>query len=170
MNTPKIQATTRPSGNMRNVKKRQIVVRLLQEGLTQVEVGQRLGLTRQRIRQLAEDDWYSIIAPPDGYMTLDQAAKQMGYAAASVFYLASRGQLKAIKRRRQWFVQLPSIWKSCVICGAQVAKHRQKYCSDKCSVEGGRKSLANCSWRILYKRIGKRPPPSIDYVRAPAKS
>ena len=150
----------------KNVEKRQTVISLLQEGLTQVEVGRILGLTRQRIRQLAEDSWESIIAPPNGYMTPDQAAKQMGCTAASVLYLASTGRLITIKRRGRWFVQVPLIWKSCVICGEQLPKYRSEYCSDKCSAEGGRKLQANCAWRKLYKRMGKKPPSSIDYVRA----
>ena len=94
----------------------------------------------------------------------------VGVTTQAVLLSKNRGlHLTIMLPYMRWFVQVPLIWKSCVICGEQLPKYRSEYCSDKCSAEGGRKLQANCAWRKLHKRMGEKSPPSIDYVRAPCR-
>jgi len=109
------------------------------EGLTLQEIGNRFGITRERVRQILLK---SGIRMPDGGVTFSEAALRLNCshfllrrAIENIFGRVSVAEQFPRGISEQELARLESALPVCSICGERLTRKRRKYCSARCYSE-----------------------------------
>jgi len=136
-----------------------LIAALRSQGKTLQQIGDQLGVTRERVRQVLSKHFPECSIPP----STEEAAKKLGMSYRHFRRTAERLGIRPIGRSRnriRWSPDvLPAIWtayklRSCRICGRDLAPNRSVYCSEECVREA--------------KRYGKRSLKQKETVGSPA--
>ncbi len=114
-----------------------LIVALRSEGRTLQQIGDQLGVTRERVRQVLSKHYPDCSAPP----STEAAAKMVGMSYRRFRSIANRLGIQPIARTRtriRWSPNvLPALLSadkppSCRVCGRNVPPPRRVYCSEEC--------------------------------------
>ena len=120
-----------------------LIATLRSEGKTLQQIGDQLGVTRERVRQVLNKHFPECSSPP----STEDAAKMLGVSYRHFRNTAERLGIQPIARTRnriRWSPDvLPAVWtayklRSCRICGRHLPSTRRFYCSEECVREAKR--------------------------------
>jgi len=120
-----------------------LIVTLRSEGRTLQEIGDRLGVTRERVRQVLRGHFPDCLPPP----CTAEAAKTMGMSYWRFLSAAKRLGIQPTRRSRGRVWWSPDVLRiiqtaqepvCCRICGGFLPSGRRVYCSEGCYGEGRR--------------------------------
>jgi predicted nucleic acid-binding Zn ribbon protein/DNA-binding CsgD family transcriptional regulator len=100
----------------------------LEEGYTYADIGRMLGVSRQRIWQIAKDNDIATL----NVFRATEAARKWNCSETTIYHLIKNGIIKAERKRSRWNILTLENPRLCVICGKPVPKGKVKYCSVKC--------------------------------------
>ena len=103
------------------------VSRCLKDGYSYADVARKLGLSRQRVWQIAQK--YSLSPPP--VFGPVEAARKWNCSETTICGLIKRGVIRAEKKRGRWDILTKENPRLCLICGKPIPKGRNKYCSEE---------------------------------------
>ncbi len=138
-----------------NGERRAKILKVAKESVSYAEAGRKLGISRERVRQIAGPFVARQIA---GYETLSKLAERHGYVVGFFIELAKSGGIPARKIGGRWYVtaELELDFGSCVLCGKPLEKKRYRYCSKECLKRADSLSHARSTWRKLHRLKGQR--------------
>ena len=119
------------------------IATLRSEGRTLQQIGDRLGVTRERVRQVLREHFPDCYPPP----STEEAAKTLGMSYRQFRNAAKRLGIQPVGRTRNriwWSLDaLPVVRaaqkpRSCRICGRPLPSPRHVYCSEQCLGQGRR--------------------------------
>jgi len=120
-----------------------LIVALRSQGKTLQHIGDQLGVTRGRVRQVLRQHFPECSTPP----STEDAARMLGMSYRHFRSTAERLGIQPIARTRhriRWPPDvLPDVWtayklRSCRICGRHLPSTRPVYCSEECVREAER--------------------------------
>jgi hypothetical protein len=120
-----------------------LIVALRGEGRTLQQIGDQLGVTRERVRQVLSKHYPDFSAPP----STEEAAKMLGMSYRHFRSVANRVGIQPIARTRnriRWSpdelaaVSSADTPPDCRICGFRLPPTRRVYCSEECANEARR--------------------------------
>jgi DNA-directed RNA polymerase subunit RPC12/RpoP len=142
--------------------------KLLIGGLNYAEIGKTLGISRERVRQLAEEHGYAELRwqVPDGYLPLRKYAEAKGLKSSVVQGRIRRGDLDALRIHNRLYIR-PGEGKRCLRCGQRfdgtLEESRRLVC-DECKG----KARKRAQWRFFYRRMKIPLGPTLGYMRKPS--
>jgi predicted nucleic acid-binding Zn ribbon protein/predicted DNA-binding transcriptional regulator AlpA len=117
-------------------------------------VARQLGVSRERIRQIANETKLKTQIP-EGYMSLAEMARRMGYSYSGLYRMCQRGELQPIRIGYDVYIHVDSQrTKKCSICGNPVGMGRSRYCSEGCLTIGQYRALKRGLWRRFHIKRG----------------
>jgi len=113
------------------MERNQVIVELREHGKTLQEIGDLVGLTRERVRQILEERNGNV-----KLITCPMLAEELGVGVQTLYNFLER---VGIERRYYWQSHDITLVKylfaknhACRMCGQPVGPHRWVYCSDEC--------------------------------------
>jgi hypothetical protein len=120
-----------------------LIATLRSEGRTLQQIGDRLGVTRERVRQVLREHFPNC-SPP---LSTEEAAKTLGMSYCQFRSAAKHLGIQPVSRTRNriwWSLDVLPIVRaaqkprSCRICGRPLPSPRHVYCSKQCLSQGRR--------------------------------
>ena len=120
-----------------------LIAALRSEGKTLQQIGDQLGVSRERVRQVLNEYFPECSTPP----STEEAARMLGMSCRRFRSTAERLGIQPIARspgRIRWSHETLSAvrtaykFRSCRICGRHVPANRRVYCSEECVREAER--------------------------------
>ncbi len=141
------------------------IKKLLRDGMNYAVIGKTIGLSRERVRQLAQENGLDRLRwqVPDGYLPLRKYAELKGLTAGVVLGRVRSGEIPALKIRNRLYIHF-SEGKRCHRCGEKLEESLQesrRLVCDKCKVKARKKA----GWRSFYRRMNMPLSPTLDYVK-----
>jgi hypothetical protein len=141
------------------------IKKLLRDGMNYAVIGKTIGLSRERIRQLAQENGLARLRwqVPDGYLPLRKYAEAKGLTAGVVMGRVRSGEIPALKIRNRLYIHF-SEGKRCHRCGQKLDESLQesrRLVCDECKVKARKKA----GWRSFYRRMNMPLSPTLDYVK-----
>ncbi len=147
-----------------------------QAGDTLQEIGDGLGITRERVRQILVEHYGDTRFKQ--FLATGELAQLAGVSRKHVDYLANRGIIQPVgasSTKRLWDMEALRVVLShrerqtCRICGRPLPNDQVSYCSPACRKIGNEQSHKRASWRRFYRKRGRPVPAALDYI-LPARS
>jgi hypothetical protein len=143
------------------------IKKLLRDGMSYAVIGKTLGLSRERIRQVAEEKGFSGLRweAPEGYLPLRKYAEARGLTTGVVLGRVRSGELPALKIRNRLYIHFNE-GKRCHRCGEKLEDSLQesrRLVCDQCKAKARKKA----GWRSFYRRMNLPLSPTLDYMRKP---
>jgi len=146
-----------------------LILSLLYQGKSAAYIGRFLGLSRERIRQIAKKFGLSCQIIPLGYSSIKEYAQNHNYSTRAILNLISKGRLDSLKfgnHRIIKFNEVPKVrLKLCELCGKPLPKLKIRYCSNTCYELGHIKATKRYQWRKFYKKKGLKLQASLQLLR-----
>jgi len=141
---------------------------LLRSGLTYAVIGKLIGLSRERVRQLAEEHGFSALRwqVPEGYLPLRKYAQEKGLPVSVVLGRVRSKALPALKIRNRLYLHTDAC-KRCQRCGIELPSEQQesrRLVCDECKQKARKKA----GWRAFYRRMNMPLSPTLEYMRKPS--
>ena len=146
----------------------QLIYDMRQNGASLQQIGDRIGVTRERIRQILTKEHGS--TKITNFLSTLELARSVSCSIEYIYRLskASVIQPAANNHRPLWGVDsIKKIFaiKTCPICGKPTSYHREKFCSQKCLEVSQYKSHCRVTWRSLYRSKNQKLPPSLALIK-----
>jgi hypothetical protein len=144
------------------------IKKLLREGLNYAVIGKTIGLSRERVRQLAQANGLSGLRwqAPEGYLPLRKYAEARGLSITVVMGRVRSGDLPVLKIRNRLYIHIGE-GKHCHRCGVildeSLQESRRVVC-DECKTKAKKKA----GWRSFYRRRNIPLGPTLEYLRKPS--
>jgi len=135
-----------------------LIVERLQEGVTCEALGKELGITKQRVYEIAKDSG-GVQRCPEGHVPFKELAARAGVSPDCARLMVQRGDVVSVKLGKFRFVRMEGVVRPCAMCGAP-RDSRTRYCA-ACSEIARRKVRKRIGWRSLHRRMGKPLPPCL---------
>jgi DNA-binding CsgD family transcriptional regulator len=103
------------------------ISRWLQDGYTYADIGRKLGISRQRVWQVAKE--YNL--SPSQIFRPIEAAQKWNCSETTIYHLIRRGLIRAERKRSRWNILTKENPRLCLVCEKPVPKGKIKYCSVK---------------------------------------
>lgn len=144
------------------------IKKLLRDGMNYAVIGKTLGLSRERIRQVAQEKGYSRLRweVPEGYLPLRKYAEARGLTTGVVLGRVRSGELPALKIRNRLYIHFNE-GKRCHRCGEKLSdalQESRRLVCDECKAKARKKA----AWRSFYRRMKMPLSPTLDYMRKPS--
>lgn len=142
-----------------------IIAALIAAGINMAEIGRMLGISRERVRQLARaSDLHYII--PNGYVPASSLRPRFTKAHIDIGGLYRKGKLQGMVVGNKLFVSAVSLLElnKCARCGGQRENVNATYCAD-CAKKQNKESSKRTSWRRLFIQQGQPIPERFRKVK-----
>ncbi len=144
------------------------IKKLLRNGMNYAVIGKTIGLSRERVRQLAKENGLAGLRwqVPEGYLPLRKYAEQKGLSASVILGRVRSGEIASLKIRNRLYIH-QSEGKRCHRCGEKLVDSLQdtrRLVCDECKVKAKKKA----GWRSFYRRMNMPLSPTLDYMRKPS--
>jgi hypothetical protein len=144
------------------------IKKLLRDGMNYAIIGKTIGLSRERVRQVAQENGFSRLRwqVPEGYLSLKKYAEAKGLTTGIVLGRVRSGELPALKIRNRLYIHF-SEGKRCHRCGEKLIESLQdsrRLVCDDCKAKARKKA----GWRAFYRRKNMPLSPTLDYLRKPS--
>jgi hypothetical protein len=141
------------------------IKKLLREGLSYALIGKTIGLSRERVRQLAEANGFSRLRwqVPEGYLPIKKYAEGKGLTSSIVLGRIRSGDLPALKIRNRLYIHIGE-GKHCHRCGEMLNESLQesrRVVCDNCK----KKARKRAGWRSFYRRMNMPLGPTLEYMK-----
>jgi DNA-directed RNA polymerase subunit RPC12/RpoP len=144
------------------------IKKLLRHGMNYAVIGKTIGLSRERVRQLAQEsglDRYRWQVP-EGYLSVRKYAESKGLTIGVVLGRVRSGELPALKIHNRLYIHFNE-GKRCHRCGKKLDESLQesrRLVCDECKVKARKKA----GWRSFYRRKNLPLGPTLEYMRKPS--
>ena len=127
-------------------------------GLSNVEIARRLGVSRERVRQIVSEHNLEVLRTiPHDYISIREYAMKYHLLSHVLLYYCSIGRLESVKiRARRYIKDEP---RKCIYCKEEPVD-RSHWSCPKCKTRHSN----NRHWRSFYHRTGREIPHTIQYV------
>jgi hypothetical protein len=144
------------------------IKKLLRDGMNYAVIGKTIGLSRERVRQLAQENGLAGLRwqVPEGYLALRKYAEARGLTTGVVLGRVRSGELPALKIRNRLYIHF-SEGKRCHRCGEKLDESLQesrRLVCDECKVKARKKA----GWRSFYRRMNMPLSPTLNYMNKPS--
>ena len=138
-----------------NEERRVEILEVAQRSVSYSEAGRKLGICRERVRQVAGP---FVKRELEGFESLTELGRRYGYSRSHFQQLALAGSIPTRKIAGMWYVEtgLELDFGSCALCRKPLEKGRSRYCSKECAIEADRQSHARGMWRGLRRLKGQK--------------
>lgn len=131
------------------------VIELAKELPSCAAVARTLGISRERVRQICNESGLNQWKPPEGYISVAEAATEIGYTKSSARRLVIRGAAPYLKHGGCLYVNIQEFSFGNCICGKPIGKGRHKFCSEECLQLSVNQSHTRSIFRGFHKRTGQ---------------
>ncbi|MBN1189878.1 MAG: hypothetical protein JXA46_09005 [Dehalococcoidales bacterium] len=141
------------------------IKKLLRDGMSYAVIGKTIGLSRERVRQLAQESGLDRLRweVPEGYLPLRKYAEARGLTPGIVLGRVRSGEIPALKIRNRLYIHF-SEGKRCHRCGKKLDESLQesrRLVCDECKARARKKA----GWRSFYRRMNMPLGPTLNYVK-----
>lgn len=132
---------------------RRRVLDLIKKLPSYAEVGRTLGISRERVRQISEESGVlSHWKPPNGYIPLEDAITELGYAPNSLKRLITLGAVPCLRKKGRMYIKAQEFYVGFCPCGKPISKYRRRFCSDNCLALSQKQSHTRSIFRSFHNK------------------
>ena len=138
-----------------------------QEGNTLQKIGDTIGVTRERVRQILVEKHNSTEIKNNSLITSKELSLLTNLSARHIKDLANQNIIVQPVRQGLWPVDVLETLlerRQCRICNGLLPKGRKSYCPGECAQKGHKIMADRVIWRRLSRKLNQPFPPSCAYI------